>query len=254
MHRKTMLAALLTFVLGLLALAGCGRERPEAGGPIAMTEGEQEAWEIALVEARIQKNEQFLGDRESPLPASQHAGFEGLDYYYPNAGLRFMLTLQHAERPDTVQLAKAKGQQVPYVRRGTIEFRHEGRKHRLAVFGPADGSATPDYLWLPFYDRTNEDETYEGGRYLDLTLGPDGTVEVDFNRAYNPLCAYDHERFNCTLPPAENKLTFRVEAGEKRHVPPAAASEAPEAPPAAAPAVAPEGPAAAPTGGAATSG
>ena len=58
-------------------------------------------------------------------------------------------------------------------------------------------------------------ETYAGGRYLDLQLEPDGTVELDFNFAYNPLCAYNPEGFNCTLPPDENRLDFPVLAGEK---------------------------------------
>ena len=93
-------------------------------------------------------------------------------------------------------------------------FAYEGKNHTLSVLGPADPK-DGDYLWLPFYAATSGEETYGGGRYLDLELAADGTVEVDFNFAYNPLCDYNPEKYNCTLPPAENRLPFAVRAGEK---------------------------------------
>ncbi|MBK6899829.1 MAG: DUF1684 domain-containing protein [bacterium] len=103
---------------------------------------------------------------------------------------------------------------VPYVIKGKVTFAHEGKNHTLSVLGPADPK-DGDYLWLPFYDETSGGETYGGGRYLDLELAADGTVEVDFNFAYNPLCDYNPEKYNCTLPPAGNRLPFAVKAGEK---------------------------------------
>ena len=141
-------------------------------------------------------------------------GFEGLDYYFPVQELRFQRALRGgAERadghPDQAQ----------------------GRVGALPAQGVRSASSTPTRstpspcsarpraddgsLWLPFYDQTNGKTTYPGGRYLDLELAADGTVEVDFNRAYNPLCAYNPDGFNCTLPPDENRLPFAVEAGEK---------------------------------------
>lgn len=196
----------------IVAMAGCGGGEP-APGPVTMNAADMEAWEIALVEWRIEKNEQFMQAERSPLPASLLGGFEGLDYYFPVAELRYRLPLTPAAAPDTVHLAKRKGDDVPYVVRGTVRFHHAGRDHELTVFGPA--AAGQDYLWLPFHDTTNGGATYPGGRYLDLELAADGTVEVDFNKAYNPLCAYDAERFNCTLPPAGNTLDIAIEAGEK---------------------------------------
>ena len=72
-----------------------------------------------------------------------------------------------------------------------------------------------NYLWLPFTDATSGQETYGGGRYLDITLDDEGMVDLDFNYAYNPLCDYNADKYNCTLPPAGNHLDFMVEAGEK---------------------------------------
>ena len=202
-------------VLVLLLAAACSRE-PEAPGALVMDQHEFERWEIALVEMRIEKNEAFLDPQATPLPPAAVAGFEGLNYYFPEAELRFRVPLVRDAGADTVKLAKGKGGDVPYVRRGHVTFRHGGRNHRLAVFGPVGaGNPGEDRLWLPFYDATNGDDTYPGGRYLDLTVDADGFVDLDFNYAYNPYCDYD-ERWDCTLPPPENTLSFPVEAGEKR--------------------------------------
>ncbi len=213
----TMIRTLLSLVLCLAwaPFGGCSESKnhQDAPGAFVMDDAALETWEIALVETRIEKNEEFMTSAETPLPASLREGFEGLDYYFPVRELRFKVPFEAAKSAETVSLTKRKGESVPYLRKGTVHFKHEGKVHALAVFGPAQGD--DGSLWLPFYDQTNGKATYPGGRYLDLELAPDGTVEVDFNRAYNPLCAYNPDGFNCTLPPEENRLPFAVEAGEK---------------------------------------
>jgi len=195
----------------VVAVAGCGSD--PASGPLEMDAAELETWEIALVEWRIEKNEGFMQSAESPLPEGMREGFEGLDYYFPEKTFRYRLPLDETAGGSTAQLAKRKGEQSTYEVRGKIRFQHDGQDLELTVYGPTgDGD---DTLWLPFYDKTNGESTYGGGRYCNLELAADGTVEVDFNKAYNPFCAYDAERWNCTLPPAENTLPLRVEAGEK---------------------------------------
>jgi len=201
----------LSSCLLALSLISCGGD--PAPGPVAMGAAELEQWEIALVEWRIEKNEDFMDAEKSPLPAGLLDGFEGLDYYFPAAEFRFRLPLVKTASQDTVMLTKRKGDQVPYVVVGQLRFNHDNQDHALTVYGPVQEGA--DYLFLPFYDLTNGETTYPGGRYVDLDLADDGTVEVDFNKAYSPLCAYDTEAWNCTLPPAENRLPVRVVAGEK---------------------------------------
>jgi len=203
----------LVIVLALTLLVGCSGQQDVPGAKI-MDEATQERWEIALVEMRIEKNEEFVDRTQSPLPEAAIASFEGLNYYFPDQQFVFELPLQAAATVDTVFLTKRRGEEVPYLRKGTVAFSHDGSVHTLQVFGSADGNAD-DYLWLPFYDATNGTETYGGGRYLDLELGQAGTVVVDFNYAYNPLCDYNHERYNCALPPEGNRLPFAVSVGEK---------------------------------------
>ncbi len=209
-HRLDLVPLCLAIAL-LPLLVACAEE--PAPGPVAMDAAETEAWEIDLVEWRIEKNEVFMDPVRSPLPDSLQQGFEGLDYYFPEATWRYRLPLHPAAAGDTLALDLRKGGTVPYVVRGVVRFRHGDRDHELAVLGPAQGPESQ--LWLPFSDPTNGETTFPGGRYLDLELADDGMIEVDFNRAYNPYCAYDAERWNCTLPPARNTLDVRVEAGEK---------------------------------------
>jgi hypothetical protein len=196
-----------------LGVGGCGG-KGEAPGPVTMNDQQLEEWQIALVEARIDKNEAFMDSTRSPLRKPDIPAFEGLNYYEPDPALRFRAPFVKEAKADTVLMEKHKGPAVPYVRKGCVSMQIGKQKVTLAVFGPAE-AGQEDYLWLPFYDATSGQETYGGGRYLDLELGKDGTVEVDFNRAYNPLCDYNPEGYNCTLPPRENRLKLAVRAGEK---------------------------------------
>jgi len=211
-RRRRTAAPGLVLVALILAAGACSR-RSEAPGPLVMSPAEHEKWEIALVEMRIEKNETFAESATTPLAADRLTGFEGLNYYFPAPEFRYRVPLERDAVADTVRLEKAKGNEVPYVVVGTVTFRHGEEDFTLTVYTSV-GDTT--HLWLPFYDATNQTETYPGGRYLDLTLAADGTVDLDFNYAYNPYCDYDHARWNCTLPPPGNTLPFPVTAGEKR--------------------------------------
>jgi len=96
---------------------------------------------------------------------------------------------------------------------GWVELAVGDEVRRLAVLDDGDGGA-----FLPFRDATSGSTTYGGGRYVPVMIGDDVGI-VDFNRARNPLCAYDPE-FSCPLPPPSNRLPLAVEAGEKTYRPP----------------------------------
>ena len=68
---------------------------------------------------------------------------------------------------------------------------------------------------LPFTDLTNGNETYSGGRYIDLEIPEGNTIRIDFNKSYNPYCAYT-EGYSCPIPPAENNLGYTITAGVKK--------------------------------------
>lgn len=97
-----------------------------------------------------------------------------------------------------------------------IKFEIKGKKYELTVYQPQPVLPLyKDLLFLPLKDATAPDETYGGGRYLDLKLGDfqNGQVEIDFNKLYNPYCAFS-DGWNCPIPPKNNVLSLRITAGE----------------------------------------
>jgi len=105
----------------------------------------------------------------------------------------------------------------PYKRYGRLYFTLQGRPLELMVDQNLRLAGNPeyaDYLFLPFKEATNGKQTYGGGRYLDLRIPESDSVLIDFNRAYNPYCAYSY-KWSCPIPPRENWLDIPILAGEK---------------------------------------
>ncbi len=106
-----------------------------------------------------------------------------------------------------------------YLVYGKLKFIYKGDPYSLfAYFSPEESTEEKykNHLFIPFTDLTNGDETYGGGRYVDIltTDIKKGKVTIDFNKTYNPYCAYT-TGFNCPIPPKENDLNLLVKAGEK---------------------------------------
>jgi uncharacterized protein len=121
----------------------------------------------------------------------------------------------YREPRDVIVGASVEGLTHVYASPGEIVFESIGREFRLIAFN-GDG---PDELFIVFSDETAGDTTYAACRFLDVDApDADGRVTLDFNRARNPPCAYT-DLATCPLPPQENKLSLRVDAGEKRPLP-----------------------------------
>jgi len=103
---------------------------------------------------------------------------------------------------------------------GVIHFTINDTTVTLNIYQGQDLMTTKqykDHLFIPFTDATSGEETYESGRYIDLEIKDiiNENVLIDFNKAYNPYCAYVSGKYNCPIPPAENRLTVAIRAGEK---------------------------------------
>ena len=103
---------------------------------------------------------------------------------------------------------------------GIIHFTIHDTTVSLNIFQSQDLMAMAkyrDHLFIPFTDATSGQETYESGRYIDLEIEDinNDKILIDFNRAYNPYCAYVSGVYNCPIPPAENRLAVAIRAGEK---------------------------------------
>jgi uncharacterized protein (DUF1684 family) len=146
------------------------------------------------------------------LGESQRAEFSGLDYFPERADLALTLPLDESGHGvgETVDIPTTDGKAKSFSRAGRIRFEVEGVPIELTVFKDSDRGS----LFIPFRDASAGGETYELGRYLEPQARPDGTLDVDFNYAYNPFCAYG-EGWSCPIPPEENRLAVTIAAGEK---------------------------------------
>ncbi len=181
--------------------------------------------EDALDRFRRERDDLFRTHPQSPIEPRE--GFLGIDYFTPDPAFRLECSVEWSAQP-TELLIDTGGEDgaIRYLRAGALRFSFGGSRHRLtllSIVGYGGG------LFLPFSDGTSGKETYGGGRYLfDTIKNTDGLclevkpgssdVVIDFNYAYNPSCAYS-PAWACPLAPAENRLPFRVTAGEKSYQP-----------------------------------
>lgn len=165
-----------------------------------------------LTEFRKEKDGYFGKDAHSPLTPKQRKGFKGLAYYPENPSLRLELPVRGLEDEEPVQMVTSTGEVQTYRRWGQVRFPVDGQEAELTIYQDAEMG----HLFLPFADATSGRETYEAGRYLDPHVVDDGKVLLDFNYAYSPYCAYN-ANWSCPIPPAENRLKVRLEAGEKNY-------------------------------------
>ncbi|MGV8041591.1 MAG: DUF1684 domain-containing protein [Thermoanaerobaculaceae bacterium] len=145
------------------------------------------------------------------LPAARRATFDGLRFFPHDKRFRVRTVLETVGPVTRLTLATSDGQARPASRVGTLRFLLPGGEGVLSVFRLDD--APDPHLFLPFRDATAGSETYGAGRYVEVHALAGGLVEVDFNRAYNPDCAYGITA-SCPVTPAENTLLFAVRAGE----------------------------------------
>jgi len=199
---------ILSFVLLVAALSGCSKPRKEDHA----TPGA----ENLLIRERLEKDEAFKSDQNSPIPAKDRPGFHGLSYYPYNAKLKFSAVLHRYPAPEHIKLSTNTGEIRRGLRYGYFDFQVEDTMCRLQVYRLEDAPEGSASLFIPFRDSTSGQETHAAGRYMDLKENTSGIYELDFNRAYNPYCAYNSD-FSCPVPPAENKLSVPIRAGEKAY-------------------------------------
>ena len=162
---------------------------------------------------RTEKDSAFRSGSGSPIPEAQRAAFPGLRYFDVSARFRVPAALAPSETSSQIiEMDTTAGNRDRFRVIGKLEFTLDGTKHSLTAF-VAESATDARKLFVPFGDATNRRETYGGGRYLELFRSSTGLYDLDFNRAYNPFCVYD-VRYECPLPPRENRLPIEVRAGE----------------------------------------
>lgn len=163
-------------------------------------------------------NKEYATREESPLTEEDFKVFKGLSFYPINE--KFIVQARFVRTPnEKVFKMKTTSSRLPeYIKYGEFHFVIDGQALQLNVYQNIDlikKEGYEDYLFLPFSDATCGKESYIGGRYIDMRIPKSDTVVIDFNKAYNPYCAYNH-KYSCPLVPLENDLPIEILAGVKK--------------------------------------
>lgn len=172
-----------------------------------------------LGETEFQKemNAEYKDASTSPLKDKDREAFKGLDFFKFDSAFVVTATFKRTTGEKSFQMKTTTDRLPVYVKYGEITFNLKGEQFKLNVYQNEDltkKEGYEDYLFLPFLDNTNGDESYGGGRYIDMRIPAGDELIVDFNTAYNPYCAYN-EKYSCPIVPRENYLDTEVRAGVK---------------------------------------
>lgn len=161
---------------------------------------------------RQEKNNEFKTSEDTPLTEEQKEEFTSLSYFPVSEKYKVRTEFRKNPREQKVKIAITDGSQREYFVFGNAHLHLEGKELDLTVYKPV--KADEEYLFIPFYDETSSDLTYGGGRYVEPEIIDGGAIEIDFNKSYNPYCAYNHT-YRCPIPPQDNNLNVSILAGEK---------------------------------------
>jgi hypothetical protein len=172
----------------------------------------------ALKKHRTEYKQAFLQEERAPLDT---LGVQNIRFFRPKKAYQVSATFTPLEKVEPFDMLTYSGEVQPYIAYGKLQFILKGESLELTLYRSLNLMRMPmyrDYLFLPFKDATNQKSTYGGGRYLDFKTSDiqDGQLILDFNKAYNPYCAYS-DGYSCPVPPYENHLLVKIKAGEKAY-------------------------------------
>jgi uncharacterized protein (DUF1684 family) len=179
----------------------------------------QVQFDLASIE-KFQKgmNSEYADAKTSPLLPEDLKDFQSLDFYPANAQFFVVAKFIRTENEQPFEMKTTTARKPVYVKYGEAHFSIDGQDFKLNIYSNIELSKKKeykDYLFLPFSDLTCGNESYIGGRYLDLEIPQGNTIVIDFNRSYNPYCAYN-PKYSCPKVPLENDLKIEIRAGVQK--------------------------------------
>ncbi len=163
-------------------------------------------------------NQSYADSLKSPLMKEDLKQFKGLDFFSINEKYIVEATFIRTKKEKPFGMKTTTSRTPLYKKYGELHFEIDGKALKLNVYQNVDLNKKPgyeDYLFLPFSDLTCGKESYIGGRYVDMRIQKGKTWTIDFNKAYNPYCAYNYE-YSCPIVPLENDLDIEILAGVKK--------------------------------------
>lgn len=173
---------------------------------------------LGKTEYQQKLNASYKDASKSPLKKKDLKGFKGLDFFPVDSIFIVIATLVKIANAPTFEMATTTDRKPLYKEYGTLNFTLKGKACELTIYRSQDDlrdEKYKDYLFLPFTDATSSNESYGGGRYMDVMTtseNRDGTIELNFNNTYNPYCAYN-DKYSCPLTPRKNHLDIEIKAG-----------------------------------------
>ena len=175
--------------------------------------------EIKLFQYEL--NTQYANAEESPLTEEDLKTFKALDFFEINENYKVTAEFELTPNTPIFEMPTTTERLPLYRKYGIAKFNLNGKYLELSLYqnqNLMNSLEYKNYLFLPFNDASNSKTTYGGGRFIDLEIPEKGskTIIIDFNKAYNPYCAYNH-KFSCPIPPAENNLPIDIPVGVKNY-------------------------------------
>lgn len=161
-------------------------------------------------------NNEYLNPKETPLREDNFKNFKGHPFFPIQLKYRVTAQFTKTENPIPFEIPTSSGKTKTYQEYGTATFTLDGKSYTLTLYQSLSLMKTEKYkdqLFLPFRDLTNGNETYGGGKYLDLKIPTSDQIIIDFNQSYHPFCAYNAFDYSCPIVPEKNWLPIRIEAG-----------------------------------------
>ncbi|MEP0737769.1 MAG: DUF1684 domain-containing protein [Maribacter dokdonensis] len=204
-------------VLILCVMVSCGQEKKyhDAKPNIESITKSDKLADILLFQEEL--NAEFKNPESSPLPDRFRIDFESLEFFEPDTN--YIVEAELVRTPEALpfSMPTTTGRESTEVVYGIAKFTLNGKDHKLEIYQSPElitQAEYEDYLFLPFTDNTNGEETYGGGRYLDLRIPKGNKIILNFNKAYNPYCAYN-KKFSCPIVPKVNNLDTEIKVGVK---------------------------------------
>ena len=180
----------------------------------------QENAEVIDAEAfQMTLNEQFTNEEKSPLTKEDFKTFKSLDFFPIDTAFRVVAKLKYFKNSKPINMKTTTDRIAVYRVFATATFKLKNEKYVLRIYQSQQLLLTEkydDHLFLPFTDDSNGTGSYGGGRFIDLKVTDKETIIIDFNKAYNPYCAYS-DRYSCAIPPKANHLKTEILAGVKAY-------------------------------------
>ncbi len=183
----------------------------------SLAQGQVETGDMEYLKFWSETDSVFASEEISPLKKEDLSSFDSVPRFAFDPSYRVEALWTGVKRQKPEKFDTSTDRKATYQKVGVINFKLNGDSLELSAYQNLDYLRKPGakpYVFIPFTDDSNGEETYGGGRYIDMDVPTQDTIVVDFNLVYNPYCAYS-DRYSCPVPPRENYIKTKVLAGAR---------------------------------------